>query len=149
MKRKHYPERVRMDSAQHMRIRVVAVCLGILAFLPVALRLYWLMVDRYDDYARKALRNQSRTTAVAADRGRIFDRNMNILADSQSVEYVYLNPHELKQSKADIPAIARTLGEILDLEPQWIEQQAADRKLRYKLLKAKAYTVKSSRNPCI
>ena len=135
--RKKYMGRVRLDTGQHTRIRVIAACLGLLAFLPVVLRLYWLMVARYDYYAQKALRNQSRTTAVAADRGRIYDRNMNILADSQSVEYVYLNPHELKQAKVDIPAMAQTLGEILNLDPQWIEKQAADRTMRYKLLKAK------------
>jgi stage V sporulation protein D (sporulation-specific penicillin-binding protein) len=126
-----------MDSGQHARIRAIAAILGLLAFLPVALRLYWLMVERYDYYAQKALRNQSRTTAVAADRGRIYDRNMNILADSQSVEYVYLNPHELKQARVDIPAMAQKLGQILELDPQWIEKQAADRSMRYKLLKAK------------
>ena len=137
MKRRKYPQRIRLDSAQHARIRLIAACLGLLAFLPVTLRLYFLMVDRYAYYAQKALRNQSRSTQVASDRGRIFDRNMNVLADSQGVEYVYLNPHELKQSKADIPAIAQKLGEILELDPQWIQQQAADRKLRYKLLKAR------------
>ena len=135
-KHKHY-QRLRLDSSQHRRIRLTAAFFGILAFVPVALRLYYLMVDSYDYYAEKALRNQTRTTAVAPDRGRIYDRNMNILADSQSVENVYLNPHELKQSKADIPAISVKLGQILDLEPDWIEKQASDRTMRYKLLKAK------------
>lgn len=69
---------------------------------------------------------------MTADRGDIFDRNMNILATSVSVENVYLDPHELKQSKADIPEIARTLGEILGKDPAWIEEQAADIKRRYK-----------------
>jgi len=137
MKKRKYYERVRLDSGHHRRIRLIAACLGILAFLPVALRLYYLMVDRYEYYADKALRNQTRTTTVASDRGLIYDRNMNILANSQTVENVYLNPHELKQSKADIPAIAGKLGEILNLDSQWIEKQAADRSMRYKLLKAK------------
>ena len=135
-KRKHY-SRLRLDSGHHKRIRITAAVLGLLAFVPVALRLYYLMVDRYDYYADKALRNQTRSTSVAADRGNIYDRNMNILACSKSVENVYLDPHELKQSKADIPAIAQVLGEILDLEPQWIEKQASDRTMRYKQLAAR------------
>ena len=113
-KRKNYA-RLRLDSGHHRRIRITAAVLGLLAFVPVALRLYYLMVDRYEYYAEKALRNQTRTTSVAADRGSIYDRNMNILAGSQSVENVYLDPHELKQSKADVPAIAAALGEILEL----------------------------------
>ena len=134
-RRKGY-SRLRMDSGHHRRIRLTAMLFGVLLFVPVALRLYYLMVDRYDYYAEKALRNQTRTTVVAADRGKIYDRNMNILADSQSVENVYLDPHELKQSGADIPAISQKMAQILELDAQWIEKQAADRKMRYKLLKS-------------
>ena len=124
--------RIRRDSGQHRRITITALVLGVLAFIPVCVQFYTLMVRDYDYYARLALRNQTRTTAVTADRGIIYDRNMNILACSQSVENVYLDPHELKQSKADISAISEKLGEILNIEPQWISQQAKDTKMRYK-----------------
>ena len=129
--------RLRGDSGQHRRIIAIAIFLGIVAFLPVAYRLYDLMVRQYDYYAELALRNQTRSTAVSADRGTIYDRNMNILACAVSVENVYLDPHELKQSKADIEEISRVLGEILEEDPQWIQQQAADRKMRYKQIGAK------------
>ena len=124
--------RVRFDSGQHHRIMWTAAVLGILAFAPIGLQLYNLMVRQYDYYAAKALRNQTRTTTVSASRGDIFDRNMNVLATSVSVENVYLDPHELKQAKEDIQAIAQTLGEILDKDPQWILEQAGDFKQRYK-----------------
>ncbi len=128
--------RKRLDSGQQHRIMAVMALLGVLAFVPVALRLYDLMVVQYDYYSGLALRNQTRTTRVTADRGMIYDRNMNILACSESVENVYLDPHELKQSKADIPAIAAALGQILELDPAWIEEQAADTSMRYKQLAA-------------
>ena len=137
MKRKKEYQRLRFDSGQHRRILAAAAVLGIVAFVPVALRLYDLMVIDYDYYASLALRNQTRTTKVTADRGTIYDRNMNILACSQSVENVYLDPHELKQSKADIPAIAQKLGDILELDPAWIEKQAADITMRYKQVAAR------------
>ena len=137
MKKSKRYQRIRLDSGQHRRIRIVAAVLGILAFVPVALRLYDLMVLQYDYYAQKALRNQTRTTAVTADRGVIYDRNMNVLAASRSVETVYLDPHELKQSKADLAAISRDLGELLELDPEWIRQQAGDLKLRYKQIAAR------------
>ena len=137
MKKSKEFRRLRLDSGQHGRIVITAAILGVLAFVPVALRLYQLMVTDYEYYANLALRNQTRSTGVTADRGTIYDRNMNILACSQSVENVYLDPHELKQSKADITAISSVLGEILDLDPEWIAQQAVDTKMRYKQIAAR------------
>ena len=113
---------------------------GLVAFVPVWGQLYKLMITQYDYYSDLALKNQTRTTKVTADRGTIYDRNMNILALSVGVENVYLNPHELKQSKADIEKIAHQLGEILGLDEAWIKEQASDLKLRYKLIKANVDT---------
>ena len=129
--------RIRGDSGQRRRILLVSLVLGILAFVPVALQLYRLMVIDHGYYKDLALRNQSRTTNVTTDRGQILDRNMNILAISKTVETVYLDPYELKQSKADIPLISDTLADILDLDPEWISEQAKDIRQRYKRLKSK------------
>ncbi len=128
--------RIRADSGQHRRILALMAMLGVVAFLPTAAQLYKLMVTDYEYYSNLALRNQTRVTTVTADRGTIYDRNMNILACSQSVENVYLDPHELKQSHADIDDIAQTLGSILSREPDWIEEQAADTTMRYKQIAA-------------
>ncbi|MBQ2927847.1 MAG: PASTA domain-containing protein [Oscillospiraceae bacterium] len=130
-KRKQY-DRLRLNSGQHRRILLAAAALGILAFGLVFWRLYDLMIRQYDYYAGRALRNQTRSTSVGAERGILYDRNMNILASSVSVENVYLDPHELKQSKADIDRVAQMLGNLLDKEPRWIAEQAADIKKRYK-----------------
>ena len=124
--------RVRLDSGHHRRILAVMVLLGIAAFVPPAVRLYQLMVADFGYYSELALRNQTRTTYVNADRGTLYDCNMNVLAVSQSVENVYLDPHELKQSKADVEAISLFLGELLDKDPQWISQQAVNYRQRYR-----------------
>ena len=125
-------ERVRMDSAQHIRLMITMAAFSIGAVLLIGWRLYDLMILQYDYYAGLALRNQTRTTTVTANRGDIYDRNMNILATDKSVENVYLDPHELKQSGADISDISRSLGEILQKDPEWIAEQAVDYKQRYK-----------------
>ncbi len=143
-KKKEYL-RIRGDTGQHHRILMSALLLGILAFVPVAVRLFQLMVTQYDYYADLALKNQTRATQVTANRGMIYDKNMNILACSQSVETVYLDPHELKQSKADVPQIAKTLGEILELEPSWIEKQARDMTMRYKQIAASVEEERAAR----
>ena len=125
-------DRLRLNTGQHIRILLAAALLGVVAFLPIFLRLYCLMIVEYDYYAALALRNQTRRTTVTAHRGEIYDRNMNILATSVGVENVYLDPHELKQSKADVPAIAAYLGTVLDKDPDWIAEQAKDIRQRYK-----------------
>ena len=132
-KKKEY-SRVRADSGHHRRILAVMAMLAIAAFIPVCLRLYYLMIHSYDEYSQLALRNQTRTTAVTADRGTIYDRNMNILAASVSVENIYLDPHELKQSKADISAISQKLAELLELDAGKIEEKAKDLTKRYQLV---------------
>ena len=135
-KRKKIYQRVRADTGQHRRIVWTALVLGVLAFVSVGVRLYLLMVRDYDYYADLALRNQTRSTSVTAERGIIYDRNMNILACSQSVENVYLDPHELKQSKANLEEVATKLGEILKKDSGWILEQAKDMRLRYKQIAA-------------
>ena len=135
-KKREY-NRIRKDTGQHKRITITALVLGIVALIPVIVQLYILMVRDYDYYAKLALRNQTRTTQVTGDRGVLYDRNMNILACSQSVENVYLDPHELKQSKADVQEIGQVLGEILNLDPEWICTQAKDIKMRYKQIAAR------------
>jgi len=129
--------RIRGDSGQQRRIMLVGIVLGVLAFVPVALQLYKLMVVDHGYYRDLALRNQSRTTNVTTDRGQILDRNMNILAASETVETVYLDPHELKQSKADLELVSETLADILELDPAWIKEQAQDIRQRYKRLRSK------------
>ena len=143
-KRKEYA-RVRADTGQHRRIMAVMAVLGLLAFVPTVVRLHRLMVKDYDYYANLALRNQTRTTKVAAQRGIIYDCNMNVLACNIGVETVYLDPHELKQSKANVAELSGVLGEILELDAAWIAKQAADTSMRYKQLKASVSTDTANR----
>ena len=129
--------RIRGDTGQHMRILGTGLVLGILAFIPLAIQLYNLMVVNYGYYSDLALRNQTRTTQVTPERGEIYDRNMNVLATSVGVENIYLDPRELKQSKADMQDISQTLGKILDLDPAWIAEQGKDITKRYKQIAAR------------
>ena len=135
-KRKKEYRRIRADSGQHRRIMVLTALFTLVAFVPTVIQMYRLMVADHEYYTNLALRNQTRITTVTANRGTIFDRNMNILACARSVENVYLDPHEVRQSKADIPMISRELGGILNLSEEWVAQQAADTTMRYKQIAA-------------
>ena len=129
-------QRYRADTGQKRRILLCGAVLGLLAFIPLGVRLYDLMVINFGYYSTQALRNQTRTTQVSGHRGVIYDRNMNILADSVTVETVYLDPHELKQSGQDLDAVSRELASILQLDQTWVLQQARDLKKRYKQIAA-------------
>ena len=137
MKKKKEFNRLRADTGQHTRILATGLTLGILAFVPIGIQLYNLMVVNFDYYAQQALRNQTRTTQLTPERGEIYDRNMNVLATSIGVENIYLDPHELKQAKEDLEDIGKTLGELLDLEPGWIVKQGQDTTKRYKQIAAR------------
>lgn len=123
--------------ATHVRKGIFAmmICLGILSFCAVAGMLVKLMLIDHDKYEEKAIRNQTRTTSVTASRGTIYDRNMNVLAASSSVENIFLDPLELEQNKVDVDGLSTALARILDLDASWIKEQAADTKYRYKMLK--------------
>ena len=109
--------------------------LGIAAFLAVLGQLVRLMLVEHDYYEGKAIRNQTRSTSVTASRGTIYDRNMEVLAASTSVENIFLDPLELQQNGVDIDALAKKLAPLLGLSEEYIQKQAADTSLRYKLLK--------------
>ena len=138
--RKKEYTRLRGDSGQRRRIFAASLLLGIVGFVPVGLRLCQLMITDYSYYAELALRNQTRTTLVATARGKIYDRNMNVLACNKNVHTVYLNPHELKQSGADLDEISQKLGILLEKDPEWIVQQGKDLTKRYKQIAARVDT---------
>ena len=116
-------------------ILALMICLGILSFCAVAVMLVKLMLIDHDKYEEKAIRNQTRSTSVTASRGTIYDRNMNVLAASSSVENIFLDPLELQQYEVDVNALAENLSRILDVDADWVKEQAADTQYRYKMIK--------------
>lgn len=111
--------------------------LGIGAFLVVGLRLGKVMLIDHDYYEAKAVSNQTRSTLVTAQRGSIYDRNMDILAASVSVENIFLDPLELRQNNVDLEFLSENLALLLNLEKDSILKKAQDVSMRYKILKRK------------
>ena len=125
------------DTYIRKGIFVLMVLLGVVAFGVLTGRLIKLMLVDHDYYESKAISNQTRSTSVTASRGTIYDRNMEVMAASSSVENIFLDPLELSQNKVDIDALAKNLAELLDLEEDYIKEQAADTSMRYKVIKRK------------
>lgn len=118
------------------RTFVLMVC-GVLVFIPLVATLFRLMVIDHEEYEAMAIRNQTRSTTLSADRGMIYDRNMNILATNATVENVFIDPNEIMTKEQDLNLISQGLSEILDVEPSFVLEQAADTKMRYKVIKRK------------
>ncbi len=94
---------------------LMAVC-GILAFAVLIGRLYILQVRDHDKYEELAISQQLRETGSSAERGTIYDCNMNIFAMSANVDNIYLSPAEIEMYGEDRELIASELSEILGLE---------------------------------
>ena len=118
-----------------LRRTLVMMGVGIAAFLPLVAQLFSLMILRHDELEARAINNQTRSTAITADRGVIYDRNMNILATSKTVENVFVDPVEIKQKKQDVAVLAEGLGKALGVEESLVYEQAADTTKRYKIIK--------------
>lgn len=114
---------------------LVMMVIGVLAFVPLAGQLFSLMILRHDELEARAISNQTYSTAITADRGVVYDRNMNILATSKTVENVFIDPTEIQQKKQDVGVLAAGLHEALGVEESMVYEQAADTTKRYKVIK--------------
>ena len=102
--------------------------LGVAAFLVLAGRLVKLMLVDHDYYEAKAISNQTRSTRVTASRGAVYDRNMELLAASSSVETIFLDPLQLRQNGVDLDLLAKNLAPILDISEDFIKSRLPTRR---------------------
>lgn len=135
------------------RTMVLLVLCGIVLFVPLIMKLYTLMIVDHEKYEEMAINNQTRSTTLTASRGVIYDRNMNVMASSATVETIFLDPNAIaraeeeeeekrlagKEYNANRSAhyIAKGLSEILDVERDFVLEQAADTAYYYKVIKRK------------
>jgi penicillin-binding protein 2 len=90
-----------------MQLRVVALAtLASILFVVLAFRLWQLQVLASDDYQSSAQATQTRSVKVPAQRGVIYDRNGEVLANNQSGFNVTVVPNAISRDK---------LGELADL----------------------------------
>lgn len=102
---------------------LMAVC-GIAAFSLLLARLYKLQIIDHEYYEQLAIQQQLREAPTSTARGVIYDRNMNPLAVSASVDNVYLSPAEIEMYGEDKELIADKLSEILGLDRSDILKKA-------------------------
>lgn len=93
-------------------------------------KLFYLQVIKGEEYKAKAEAQQLNDTQIAADRGIIYDSNMNVIAESASAWLVYVNPSKIEK-KSQRKIIADGLAEILDLDSNNILKKISNKKYSY------------------
>jgi stage V sporulation protein D (sporulation-specific penicillin-binding protein) len=100
------------------RIATFFLIIAVLALF-LTLRLAYLQIWQGDRLAEMALAQRNSPVPILPERGTIYDRNMKPLATSISAEAVYATPIEVKNKQAT----AYALAPLLDLQPEWLEEQ--------------------------
>lgn len=132
------PKKPQTDRAVLRRTFGIMILLGVVIFLPLVGMLAKLMIFDHDYYETKAIDNQTRSTSVTASRGVVYDRNMNVLAASSTVENVFIDPLELDKYDQDLDKIATFLSGLIDgVEKEDVIEKAADTSMRYKIIARK------------
>ncbi len=125
------------NSMMLRRTLFLMIVCGIVAFMLLAVRLFQIQIIDHDRYEAAAVNQQLRETTVSAQRGTIYDRNMNILAMSGSVSNIYLSPAEIALYDEDVSAIAQAMSEILGLDYYEVYEKTQNRASWYVTLAKK------------
>ncbi len=109
--------------SREMLKRIMAIMLSVvIATVSVtSFRLVTIMLVRGKEYQSKASAQQLHDAYIAAERGNIYDTNMNVLAKSATVWTIYVTPNDLTKLSAEESEkvkdiIAENLSAILSLE---------------------------------
>ena len=115
-------------------IRSIAV-LALFVLLGVGLtaRLFDLQVLNHDLYLGKVLENLTQVTVVKAERGQIYDRNMQPLAINTTTYRVFISPADIKDE--DRERISEDLSKILDVPYEEILERAGRTKRKDETIK--------------
>jgi cell division protein FtsI (penicillin-binding protein 3) len=127
--------RWRLDDQARLarrRIRVTFAVFLVVFGLAVG-KLVDVQVLRAEEHAERGVRQRERSIDLPASRGRIYDREGDVLATSLTSATIYADPRSfIPQVRPDgitVPAagdahrVARTLAPMLDLEVDWVEER--------------------------
>lgn len=87
----------------------------------------------------KAERNQLSDTQIAAERGTIYDSNMNVLAKSASAWLVYVNPSQIKDDTQK-ELVVNGLSQILGVDADSVRTKAEKTKTGYQKIAGEVET---------
>ena len=122
-------------NSTRFRLIVVGVLLTVVGFGWVIRNLYQIQLVNGDFYQQRAVAQQLRTTSINANRGAIYDTNMNKLAVSATVWTVLFSPADITDAEAEV--LADGMSEILGVDREFIIEKAKNKKNYYQVVKRK------------
>ncbi len=130
----------------YARALVVLVAFILVAAVLVG-RLFNLQVLNYDKYLGKVLENLLQISVIKAERGEIYDRNMQALAVNITTYRVFISPADIKEEE-DRVKICKELSKILNVDYEEIYKKAQktnrkDETIKKNVEKEKADEVRS------
>ena len=115
-----HPDR-RANRTILMRTLVLLVVFGVMAFVPLFLRLWDLQITNGEEYQQKAIEQQTRDSKVEANRGTIFDSKGERLAASATVYNIQLSPKGVKEAQEAYAKQVEEAAGDKDKMPDWPE----------------------------
>ena len=73
----------------------------ILAFAYLALRIYILQTENFDEYRKAVMEQLTTKTEIAAGRGNIYDRNGVMLATDTTVYRIFISPKDISECETE------------------------------------------------
>ncbi len=110
--------------------------LGVLiiaVFAALLLRVLYIQTVNFDKYQQKVIEQMTTKSKVAADRGKIYDKNGNILATNITTYRVFISPSSIKSAQDELPEndtrdyykiVSQGLSEILGVSYDTVYTQA-------------------------
>lgn len=115
------------------------LCFIVIGFLVCMGELVKISLIRGEQYRLKAERNQLSDTQISAQRGTIYDFNMNVLAKSASAWLVYIDPSKIV-SGAQRELIVKNLSELLGVDANTVRKKAERTKSGYEKIAGEVET---------
>ena len=118
--RKRKKIRARRPRISRLRRKLlVASAFAVVLLLALLVNLYYVSIVKGPEYAKMAQRQWQSSLSLKAERGKILDRNSNVLAESYTTYMVCVNPQAITED-ADRERIANILSTLLNVNYETI-----------------------------
>ena len=107
----------------------------IAVFAVLLLRVLYIQTVNFEKYQKKVIDQMTTESKVAADRGKIYDKNGNVLATNVTTYRVFISPSSIKSAQDDLPSsdtrnyyeiVSKGLSEILGVDYANVYKQATE-----------------------
>lgn len=120
------------DTANKRRLFTLLIIIGILFFLLLA-RLFYVQIIWGPELQEKALLQWTMDTSLSAERGRIMDRDGQVLAQSGTAYMVEINPKQIKSD--ELVRVATELSNALSMNYDYVLGKISDTSKQQIILK--------------